>query len=35
MILILDYVVKLVLMEKNGLELQPANLEVLMVKEEF
>ena len=35
MILILDYVVKLVLMANNGLESQPANLEVLMVKEEF
>ena len=32
---ILDGVVKLVLMVKDGLELQPASLEVLMVKEEF
>jgi len=28
-------VVKLVLMVKNGLELQRANLEVLLVKDEF
>ena len=35
MILTHPDVVKLVSMVKSGLELQPVNLEVLMVKEEF